>query len=151
MSVSFPAGSAVKNPPANAGGMGLIPGLGGSSEVGNGTPFQCSYLRNPVDRGLWRAFVQGVAKSQTQLSSLVCPWNVYHKLFQQHANFFLTVGSVFFFLDLIFYNKIEGEIQRFPTYPLLAHMYSVPHYQHHYHQHHWNGALVSKDAPTLTL
>jgi len=37
----FPGGAAVKNLPANAGDtrdMGLIPGLGRSSEVGNGNP-----------------------------------------------------------------------------------------------------------------
>ena len=89
MSVGFPGGSAVKNPPANAGGVALIPGLGGSSEVGSGTPFQCSYLRNPVDRGPWRAFVQGVAKSQTQLSSLVCLGMCITNYFNNMQTFFL--------------------------------------------------------------
>ena len=32
----------VNNPPANAGDMGLIPGLGRSPGEGNGNPFQCS-------------------------------------------------------------------------------------------------------------
>ena len=36
----FPGGSAVKNPPANAGDMGLIPGLGRSPGEGNGNPLQ---------------------------------------------------------------------------------------------------------------
>ena len=35
---------------------------------GNGTPLQYSHLENPIDRGAWWAAVQGVAKSQTQLS-----------------------------------------------------------------------------------
>ena len=30
---------------------------------GNGNPFQCSCLENPMDRGVWRATVHGVAKS----------------------------------------------------------------------------------------
>ena len=30
--------------------------------------FQCSCLKNPMDRGAWRATVHGVAKSQMQLS-----------------------------------------------------------------------------------
>ena len=34
--VGFPGGSAVKNPPANAGNMGLIPGSEKSLRVGNG-------------------------------------------------------------------------------------------------------------------
>ena len=35
---------------------------------GNGTPLQYSCLENPMDGGAWWAAVQGVAKSQTQLS-----------------------------------------------------------------------------------
>ena len=34
----FPGGSVVKNPPANAGDVGLIPGLGRSPGKGNGNP-----------------------------------------------------------------------------------------------------------------
>ena len=39
----------VKNPLVNAGGSGLIPGLGKSSGGGNGNPLQYSYLENPMD------------------------------------------------------------------------------------------------------
>ena len=60
----FPGGSAVKNPPANAGDAGLILGLGRSPEEGRGNPLQYSCLDNLMDRGAWRATVQGVAKSQ---------------------------------------------------------------------------------------
>ena len=45
----FPGGSLVKNPPANAGDVGLIPGLGRSPGVGNGNPLQYS-CENPMDR-----------------------------------------------------------------------------------------------------
>ena len=58
----------VKNPPANAGVTGLIPGLGRSHGVGNGNPLQYSCLENSMDRGAWRATVHGVTKSLTQLS-----------------------------------------------------------------------------------
>ena len=58
----------VKNPPANAGHVGLIPGLGRSPGEGNGNPLQYPCLENPVDRGAWRATVHESAKSQTQLS-----------------------------------------------------------------------------------
>ena len=44
----FPAGSAVKNPPANAGDVGSIPGSGGSPGGRNGHPLQCSCLENPI-------------------------------------------------------------------------------------------------------
>ena len=46
----FPAGSAVKNPPAiqrNAGDAGLIPESGRSPGEGNGHPLQNSCLGNP--------------------------------------------------------------------------------------------------------
>ena len=49
----FPGGSVVKNPPANAGDTGLIPGSGRSSGEGNGNPLQYSCLDNPMDRGAW--------------------------------------------------------------------------------------------------
>ena len=37
----------VKNPPANTGEVGLIPGSRRSPEEGNGNPVQCSCLGNP--------------------------------------------------------------------------------------------------------
>ena len=46
-------------------GLSSIPGWGKSLGGGNGNPFQYSYLENPMDRGVWRVTVQGVAKSQT--------------------------------------------------------------------------------------
>ena len=58
----------VKNPPANAGDCGLIPGSRRSPGEGNGSPLQYSCLENPMDRGAWQATVHGIAKSQTQLS-----------------------------------------------------------------------------------
>ena len=56
----------VNNPPANAGDAGdagLIPGLGRPPGEGNDSPLQYSCLRNPMDRGAWRATVHGVTKS----------------------------------------------------------------------------------------
>ena len=35
---------------------------------GNGNPFQCSCLENPMDRGAWWATVHGLRKSRTRLS-----------------------------------------------------------------------------------
>ena len=52
-----PGGAVVKNLPANAGDMGLISGLGSSPVVGNGNPFQYSYLENARDSGAWQATV----------------------------------------------------------------------------------------------
>ena len=41
-------GSVVKNPPANAGDAGSIPGFGRPPGEGNGNPLQFSCLRNPM-------------------------------------------------------------------------------------------------------
>ena len=41
--------------------------LGWEDFLEEGKPLQYSCLRNPMDRGAWRARVHGVAKSQTQL------------------------------------------------------------------------------------
>ena len=50
----FPGGSAAKNPPANAGDAGLIPGLGRSPGEGNGNPFHYS----------WASLVAQLVKNQ---------------------------------------------------------------------------------------
>ena len=53
----FPGGSVLKNLPANAVYMGLIPGWGRSPEEENGNPLNYSSLGNPMDRGAqWATF-----------------------------------------------------------------------------------------------
>ena len=59
----------IKNPPATARDMGLIPGMERFLGIGNGNPLQYSCLENSMDRGTWRATVHGVAESWTQLST----------------------------------------------------------------------------------
>ena len=66
--MSFPGGSEVKNPPANAGDMGLIPGLGRSMEKEMAThtsilAWEISWTEEPS--GLQS---MGSQKSQTGLS-----------------------------------------------------------------------------------
>ena len=51
----------------HGGDPGSIPGLGKSPGEGNGNPLQYSCLKNPMDRGAWRATVHVVTKSRTQL------------------------------------------------------------------------------------
>ena len=60
--MGFLSGSVVKNPPANAGDLGSIPGLGRSPGEGNGNPLQDSFLENPMDRGSWWTKVHGIAR-----------------------------------------------------------------------------------------
>ena len=52
----------VKNLPANAGDVGLTPGLGKSPGEGNGNPLQYFCLGNPKDREAWQATIHGVTK-----------------------------------------------------------------------------------------
>ena len=58
----FLGGSVVKNPPANAGDMGSIPGSRESPGEGNGIPLLYTCPGNPMDRGSWWAIVHRVAK-----------------------------------------------------------------------------------------
>ena len=53
----------VKNPPANAGDMSLIPESGRSPGEGNDNPLQYSCLGDLVDRGTLQATVHGITKS----------------------------------------------------------------------------------------
>ena len=55
----------VKNLPANAGDVGLIPGSGRSPGDGNSNPPQYSCLGNPMDRGAWELQSMGVPESDT--------------------------------------------------------------------------------------
>ena len=54
-----------KESACNAGDLGSIRGLGRSPGGGHGNPLLYSCLENPMDRGVWRAAVYTVAKSQT--------------------------------------------------------------------------------------
>ena len=77
----FPGGSVVKNPPANAGDVGSvpgyfvlfsfdfaisIPGLGRSPGEENGNPLQSSCLGNSMDRGTYNSW-----RLQSRLQSMV--------------------------------------------------------------------------------
>ena len=53
----------VKNPPANAGDVDLIPGARRSPGGGHGNPLKYFCLESLMDRGAWPATVHGVAKS----------------------------------------------------------------------------------------
>ena len=57
----------IKNLPAKAGDVGLIPGSRRSTGEGNGNPLQYFCLENSMDKGAWQATVHGVAKSEAQL------------------------------------------------------------------------------------
>ena len=58
--LGFQGSSVVKNPPANAGDVGLVLGLRKSPGGGNGNPLQYSCLENSMERGALQAMVHGV-------------------------------------------------------------------------------------------
>ena len=60
----FPGGAVIKNPSANAGDMGLIPGSERFPGVENGHPLQYSCQGNPMDTGTWQATVHGSQRVQ---------------------------------------------------------------------------------------
>ena len=57
VNLGFPSGSVVKNPSANARGVGSIPGSGRFPEEGKSNPLQYSCLGNLKDRGTWQGTV----------------------------------------------------------------------------------------------
>ena len=59
----------VKNPPANAGDAGLMPGLRRSPGGGNVHLLQYSYLGNPMDRRAWWPEVLVVVKTLPALTA----------------------------------------------------------------------------------
>ena len=64
----LPRRLSVKNPPADSGDPGPIPGAGRCPGEGNGNPLQYSCLGNPMDRGAWRVTVHGLQGVRTRLS-----------------------------------------------------------------------------------
>ena len=63
----FPGGSLVKNPPANAGNAGSIPGSGRSPGEENGNPLQDACLGNSWTEEPGGLPVHAVAKGQARL------------------------------------------------------------------------------------
>ena len=66
--LGLPIGSAVNSPLAMDEMQVLSLGSGRSPGEGNGNPLQYSCLEISMDRGDWWATVNGVQKSQTELS-----------------------------------------------------------------------------------
>ena len=68
----FPCDSAGKESSCNAGDLGLIPGLGRTPGEWKGYPLQYYGLENSMD-----CIVQGVVKSQTQLTEWISHTQIY--------------------------------------------------------------------------
>ena len=59
----------VKNPSANAGDMGSIPGLGRPPGEGNGNPLQYFCMENPMDRGPGRLQSMWLQRAEHDLAT----------------------------------------------------------------------------------
>ena len=78
--MGFPGGSVVKNPPANAGDVGLARGSGRPPGEENGNPLQYSCLGNPMKRGACISLVHMCVLShfgRVQLCATL--WTVAHQ------------------------------------------------------------------------
>ena len=61
----LPCGAVVKNLLTKAAEVDSTHGSGRSPGEGDGNPLRYSFLEKPMDRGAWRAMVEGVTKSRT--------------------------------------------------------------------------------------
>ena len=72
-------GTSGKESTYNEGNVASIPGLRRSPGGGHGNTFQCSCLKNTMDRGAWRVIQSLATESWTRLSgsssSKQIPWN----------------------------------------------------------------------------
>ena len=96
---------------------------------GNGKPFQCSCLKNLMDRGAWRATVHGVTKSRTWLRWRSSHNPIFSKHFLPngfHFNFMLILGissfsSFFSFLFRLLFNNSSASFFRSCAWKSLSH------------------------------
>ena len=73
--MGFPGASVVKNPLANMGDAGSVPGSGRSPGKGSGNPLQYSCLENSMDREAWQATVHGVTRVGRDLETKQQQWH----------------------------------------------------------------------------
>ena len=69
----FPHCSVGKESACNVGDPGMIPGSGRYPGKGNDNPLQYSCLENPMDRGVWKATVDEVARVGHDLATTPAP------------------------------------------------------------------------------
>ena len=84
----FHVAPVIKNLLATAGDtrdVGSIPELERSPGRGHGNPLQHSYLENSMDRGVQRAIVYGVAKSQTECTFTLHDTHIHKSLYYYYC------------------------------------------------------------------
>ena len=103
----FTGGSVIKYPSANAGNVGLIPGLRRSLGVGNGNPLQYSCLGNSIDRVAWQATVHGDHK---RVRHDLATKQLYYKTSNEYIPWYtflfkiIIVVAILIFCCFCFYN-----------------------------------------------
>ena len=86
----------------------MITGLGRFLEVGIGNPLQYACLENSMDRGAQRAPEQGVAKSQTRLStSSTKKMHTYTIRNQGYRHHVLMLYKQYFIFNMAFSNSLQ--------------------------------------------
>ena len=83
-----------KESTCSAGDAGSIPRSGSFPGGGNDNPLQYSCLENPMDRGLWQATVNRVAKNRAQLKRLITQIPQHHE--NEGNSFQILVESLSF-------------------------------------------------------
>ena len=75
--MGFPRGSAVKNPPADAGDAGDMGSIPESVGRRHDNPLQYSCWENPMDRGACQVTIPGVTKNRAGLKRLNTHTHIY--------------------------------------------------------------------------
>ena len=91
--MGFLGGSVVKNPPAHCGDLGSVSGSGRFPGGVNGNPPQYSCLRNPMDRGAWRATVHGVARVGYNLATKLSHRIINHQMHMACRKIIFKIGK----------------------------------------------------------
>ena len=78
--------------------MGLIPGLGRSSGLGNSNLLQYSCLENSMDKEAWWATVHWAVESRTQLSTKCTQYSLLYK----QAKFIIILMIISLFNEVKF-------------------------------------------------
>ena len=77
----------IKDPPASAEDVGLIPGSGRSPGEGNGNPLHCSCLGNSMGRRAWWAIVHGLAKELNMTKQQRYIYPLFFRLFSHIGHY----------------------------------------------------------------
>ena len=123
------AAQMVKNPPANIGDAGLIPGSGRSPGEWNGNQLKYSCLENPMDRGAWQDTVHGITRVRHDLVLFLCIYTLLRTLTDNNpvetgVKFWLDFSSPAF--QLHSYNSLPKEFTTLKLSKLIvAKCYSV--------------------------